>query len=774
MSDPFDLDHFPDGDIPFEEDAAPDPPPYLAGLNPPQSEAVRTIDGPLLVLAGAGTGKTRVLVTRLAHILATGNGFPGQILAVTFTNRAAMEMKERVGRIIGSAVEGMYWLGTFHAIGVKILRNHCHLAGLENNFTILDSDDQLRLVKQIVRHHNIDEKRHHPRILAGLIDGWKNRGLLPSQVPKDEARHYADGKAINLYGEYQDRLKTLNATDFGDLILLCLTLFQNNPDVLADYQRRFRYILVDEYQDTNVAQYLLLRLLAQGHRNICCVGDDDQSIYGWRGAEVGNILRFEKDFDGAKVIRLEQNYRSTGHILGASGGLIESNENRLGKTLWTDIKGGDKVTVNPVWDGREEARNIGEMIEDRQRKQQKLNEMAILVRAGFQTREFEERFLTLGIPHRIIGGFRFYERAEIRDVTSYLRHIHNENDSLALERIINVPKRGIGNATVSKLHAISRAEGCSLAKAAHRIIERDELRGKARNTLGQLLADFDRWRDLARDNDHIALTETILEESGYTEMWRMDKSPDAEGKLENLSELIRAMEPFEGLDDFLEHIALVMENARNDVQDRVSIMTLHGAKGLEFETVFLPGWEEDLFPGKKSLEEHGAKGLEEERRLAYVGLTRAKREAHIFHVASRYLYGNYTSPAPSRFIGELPADHVEFNRAQGMYGQMTPGTATHEKTTRNDPAQSPPIWSGGYVQDTGAGQLDRSRAKSKISSPSYSPKEKAAKSKFKIGDRVFHDKFGYGTVSALDGNKLEVDFEKGSLRKIMDSFVSPA
>lgn len=757
MSDPFDIDNFSADDIPFEASAENITPPYMEGLNPPQRQAVETINGPLLVLAGAGTGKTRVLITRLAHILITGRGFPGQILAVTFTNKAALEMKQRVGAIIGDVVENMYWLGTFHAIGAKILRNHCDLAGLSGNFTILDSDDQLRLVKQVVRAHDIDEKRWNPRILAGLIDGWKNRGLMPGQVPSGEAHHYADGKAITFYGEYQARLKALNATDFGDLILLCLVLLQNNPAVLADYQRRFSHILVDEYQDTNVAQYLLLRLLAQGHRNICCVGDDDQSIYGWRGAEVGNILRFEKDFAGARIIRLEQNYRSTKHILAASGGLIQSNAARLGKTLWTDAEAGDKITVNPVWDGREEARHIGEMIEERQRRQQSPSQMAILVRAGFQTREFEERFLTLGVPYRIIGGFRFYERAEIRDVIAYLRHVHNPDDSLAFERIINVPKRGIGAATVNRLHTISRQKGCSLAKAAGMIIDTGDLRGRAKNTLGRLLEDFARWRDQLEDHDHIALTETILEESGYGEMWRLDKSPDAQGKLENLGELVRAMEPFAGLDEFLEHIALVMENSQNDIQDKVSIMTLHGAKGLEFETVFLPSWEEELFPSKRSLEESGEKGLEEERRLAYVGLTRAKKEVHIFHVASRYLYGNYTSPIPSRFIRELPADHVEFMPAQGMYGQ-----ATHRGFS-----DSPPDWSQGYA----AQGLDRSMAKARTSQPG---KKAAVISKFKIGDRVFHDKFGYGIITACEGNKLEINFEKGSVRKIMDIYVSAA
>jgi len=774
MSDPFDIDNFAADDNPFDapfEKSVPEyiPPEYVKGLNLPQQEAVEAIHGPLLVLAGAGTGKTRVLITRLAHILMTGNGYPGEILAVTFTNKAALEMKDRLRGIIGDTVESLYWLGTFHAVGVKILRKHSSLASLSSNFTILDSDDQLRLVKQIIRSHDIEEKKWSPRLLAGLIDGWKNKGLRPSQVPKEDAQLYADGRGITLYAEYQQRLKSLNAVDFGDLILTCLTLFQHNPELLADYQRRFRYILVDEYQDTNVAQYLLLRLLAQGHKNICCVGDDDQSIYGWRGAEVGNILRFEKDFEGAKIVRLEQNYRSTPHILGASGGLIEANQGRLGKTLWTEAQSGEKVTVTPVWDGREEARKIGEMIEERQRQKQNLSGMAILVRAGFQTREFEECFLTLGLPHRIIGGFRFYERAEIRDVTAYLRHIHNPDDSLAFERIINVPKRGIGEASVQKLHAISRRDNCALSVAAAKIIETDDLRGKAKNAIEKLLEDFARWRDQAQDNDHMALTEAILEESGYRDMWRMDKSPDAEGKLENLSELSRAMEPFEGLPDFLEHIALVMENSQSDVQDKISIMTLHGAKGLEFDTVFLPGWEEDLFPSKKSLEEQGTKGLEEERRLAYVGLTRAKKEAHIFHASSRYLYGNYTSPIPSRFLSELPAAHVDFGNARRMYGQET-DLNTAQKNS-HEFSESAPLWS---LASQKPSQLDRSRAKKSLARSGSPGRTKTATANFAIGDRVFHDKYGYGAVITVDGNKLDVDFEKGSLRKIMDSYVTPA
>lgn len=763
MSDPFDIDNLPEYSSPQEEIKNAVPPFYLEGLNPPQLEAIEHVDGPVLVLAGAGTGKTRVLTTRLAHILATGRAFPNQILAVTFTNKAALEMKERVGAIIGDAVENMFWLGTFHSICVKILRRHADLAGLSPNFTILDQDDQLRLIKQLVRAADIDEKRFPPRMLAGLIDSWKNKGLLPHQVPKNEGHLYADGKGIELYTAYQGRMKTLNAADFGDLILLCVHLFQNNPHILGEYQNRFRYILIDEYQDTNISQYLWLRLLAMSHKNICCVGDDDQSIYGWRGAEVGNILKFEKDFEGAKVIRLEQNYRSTTHILGAASGLINSNQGRLGKTLWTAKEGGEKVTVNAVWDGRAEARAIGDMIEDLQRKKQPLNEMAILVRAGFQTREFEENFLTLGVPYRIIGGVRFYERAEIRDAMAYLRVINNPGDGLAFERIINVPKRGIGDTTVAKIHRIANASNISLLQAARDIVQTDEISKKAKSSLTTVIENFDRWREAAKDISHLDLTDTVLEESGYYDKWRNDKSPDAPGKLENLSELVRGMEAFESLGEFLEHISLVMENTADNKYDSVSIMTLHGSKGLEFDTVFLPGWEEELFPSRKSLEEHGEKGLEEERRLAYVGITRAKKRAHIFYAATRYMFGNYTSPIPARFIEELPNEHVERHGQQGL--------------SSSDQSE------GGYNPSANLGfnfgegkenyQLDRSRAKKRPTS-SRSAQSKATASEFSVGDRVFHDKFGYGEVASIDGNKLTIDFEMSSSRKVMDSFIKPA
>lgn len=665
-SDPFDLDSF--------EESPPQPmlrggvdPAYLKDLNAPQRQAVEATEGPILVLAGAGTGKTRVLTTRIAHLIATGRAYPGQILAVTFTNKAAREMGGRVEALIGQPVAGL-WMGTFHSISARILRRHAELVGLKSNFTILDTDDQIRLLKQLLAAENLDDKRWPARMLAGLIDRWKNRAWSPDQVAESESYAFADGMGQKLYAAYQARLKTLNACDFGDLLLHCTTLLQKNPDVLADYHRRFHYVLVDEYQDTNVAQYLWLRLLAQSRKNICCVGDDDQSVYGWRGAEIKNILRFEEDFPGAGTVRLEQNYRSTGHILAAAGGLIATNEGRLGKTLWTEAGDGEKVTVQGVWDAQEEARVIGENVENRQSNQESLDTMAVLVRAGFQTREFEDRFITLGVPYRVIGGPRFYERQEIRDAMAYLRVIAQPDDDLAFERIVNVPKRGLGNASIQKLHHLARSHGISMTRAARQIVELEELRPQARNTLTRLMGDFDRWQEASTRIPHTELAETILEESGYTAMWQADKSPDAPGRLDNLAELIRAMESFENLQGFLEHIALVMENDEAGSGEKLSIMTLHGAKGLEFDTVFLPGWEEGVFPNQRSLDEGGLKSLEEERRLAYVGITRAKKKAHILFAGSRRIFGQWQSSIPSRFIDELPAEHLEQESAQESIG----------------------------------------------------------------------------------------------------------
>lgn len=767
MTDPFDLNS-------FETVAARPPagsPPYLQGLNDRQLEAVEALDGPVLVLAGAGTGKTRVLTTRLAHLLATGRAMPGQILAVTFTNRAAREMRERVGRTIGDVVEGMQWLGTFHAVAARILRRHAELAGLKSNFTILDTDDQIRLLKQLLSAANIDEKRWPPRMLAAMIDGWKNRGLTPEKVNIGDAAAFADGKGAAFYKAYQDRLKMLNAADFGDLLLHGLTILQNHPDVLADLQRRFKYILVDEYQDTNVAQYLWLRLLAQKHRNICCVGDDDQSIYGWRGAEVGNILRFETDFPGAKIIRLEQNYRSTEHILAASSGLIAANQSRLGKTLWTERSGGDKVTVRGVWDGAEEARNIGEQIEQLQRKQHKLSEIAILVRAGFQTREFEDRFLTLGVPYRIVGGPRFYERQEIRDAMAYLRLVAQPDDDLAFERIINVPKRGLADGTMQALHKLARRENTPILRAAQTLVETDELRPAARRSLAGFLNDLDRWRGQAGLLRHTELAQTILEDSGYTAMWQADKSPDAPGRLENLAELVRAMESFENLGGFLEHISLVMENEESQTGDKVTVMTLHAAKGLEFDTIFLPGWEEGVFPNQRSLDEGGTKSLEEERRLAYVGITRARRNAHILFAANRRVFGQWQSAIPSRFIDELPAAHIEMLSQPGLYGSERSGFGSPSQSWGADSSD----WSSPKTRrwsDDGP-KARREAPMIEVKARTIRPPAKTV-SAFKVGARIFHDKFGYGQVIAVDGNKLEIDFDNSTPKKVIDSFVKHA
>jgi DNA helicase-2/ATP-dependent DNA helicase PcrA len=760
---------------PGRMDAEPAAPPsaaeptYVAGLNEAQRRAVEAVDGPVLVLAGAGTGKTRVLTTRLAHILFTGRAWPSQVLAVTFTNKAALEMKERVEAILGRPTESM-WIGTFHAVGVRILRRHAELVGLKPNFTILDVDDQLRLVKQVMAVAGVDEKRWPARGMLAVIDRWKDRGLTPAKVSGAHASEFAAGRAVALYRDYQDRLSTLNAVDFGDLLLHCLTLFTGNGDVLADYQRRFRYILVDEYQDTNVAQYLWLRLLAQVSHNICCVGDDDQSIYGWRGAEVGNILRFEKDFPGATVIRLEKNYRSTNHILGAASGLIAHNEGRLGKTLWTDREGGGRVAVRGVWDGDEEARVVGDEIETLQRKGHALAGIAILIRAGFQTREFEERFLTLGLPYRVIGGPRFYERREIRDAIAYLRVIVQPDDDLAFERIVNLPRRGIGVAAMQVVHRLARAEEIPLTPAVRRLLDTDEIQARARKALASLLSDFDRWRGRLDDMPHAELVGLVLDESGYTAMWQNDNAADAPGRLENLKELVVAIAEFETLAAFLEHVSLVMETTAAAGGDMVNIMTLHSAKGLEFDTVFLPGWEEQLFPHQRHLDEDGLKGLEEERRLAYVGLTRARSRAVISFAANRRIFNQWQSTIPSRFIDELPEDHIERVSDQGLYtGARGQGGDLSEDGLGFDFATPGGRRSRRLAQARArAGQ----RAIDGSAWPAPSPEGKSSGG-FKVGDEVFHTKFGYGRVRVVDGDKLEIKFQTG-VKKVIDRFVKPA
>ena len=761
------------------------PTPYLDGLNPEQRDAVESLDGPLLVLAGAGTGKTRVLTTRIGHILATRRAAPWQILAVTFTNKAAREMKERIGSLIGGSVEGMQWLGTFHSIGVKILRRHAELVGLKSNFTILDTDDQIRLLKQLIQAQGLDEKRWPARQLANVIDGWKNRGLSPDQVPQDEAYLFAQGNGITLYAAYQARLKVLNACDFGDLLLECIRLFRENPDILGIYHDRFRYILVDEYQDTNVAQYLWLRLLAQSNHNICCVGDDDQSIYGWRGAEVDNILRFEEDFPGAKVIRLERNYRSTAHILAAASHLITHNEGRLGKTLHPQIEDdeAEKVTVTSAWDSEEEARTIGDQIETLQRHGHELNDIAILVRASFQMREFEDRFITMGLNYRVIGGPRFYERAEIRDALAYFRAMVQPADDLAFERIVNTPRRGLGDATVRQVHALARDQEIPLMEAATEIVGSEELKPRPRNALKSLLGQFNHWRTMLPTMKHTELAEIILDESGYTEMWQKDKSPDAPGRLENLKELIRSMEEFDSLPSFLEHIALVMDRDAAESNDAVSIMTLHSAKGLEFDTVFLPGWEEGLFPHQRALDESGTKGLEEERRLAYVGITRAKKRAKIYVASNRRIHGLWQNSIPSRFLDELPNKHVEIEETQstyGGYGSSGVGGSIYGKSRfdSSDPYEGSyetPGWK--RMQSNKANRtkdrnkdIRKTRATTTIEGELVAKSVSDGPSKFAVGERVFHIKFGYGDIRSIEGNKLTIQFQTGQ-KRVLDSFV---
>ncbi|MET3579377.1 DNA helicase-2/ATP-dependent DNA helicase PcrA [Mesorhizobium robiniae] len=861
-------------------------PDYLNGLNPEQRLAVETTEGPVLVLAGAGTGKTRVLTTRIAHILATGKAFPSQILAVTFTNKAAREMKQRIGILIGEGnVEGMPWLGTFHSIGVKLLRRHAELAGLKSDFTILDTDDVVRLIKQLIQAEGLDDKRWPAKQFAQMIDGWKNKGLGPADIPEGDARAFANGKGRELYKAYQERLKTLNACDFGDLLCHPIRIFRANPDVLKEYHKRFKYILVDEYQDTNTAQYMWLRLLAQrpqssplegevpakraegvaaegtaqssktlasstaartppgraspGHPplkgegnlrpatvNICCVGDDDQSIYGWRGAEVDNILRFDKDFPGAAIIRLERNYRSTAHILGTASHLIAHNEGRFGKTLFTErvAEDDEKVHVHAAWDSEEEARAVGETIEAYQRQKHNLNDMAILVRASFQMREFEDRFVTLGLNYRVIGGPRFYERLEIRDALAFFRVVAQGADDLAFERIVNVPKRGLGEATIRQIHDTARALRIPMLEAASKLAESDELKPKPRAALREVSANFERWQKALETTPHTELAETILEESGYTDMWKNDRSVEAPGRLENLKELIRSMEEYESLRSFLEHVALVMDAEQNAELDAVNIMTLHSAKGLEFETVFLPGWEEGLFPHQRALDEGGRSGLEEERRLAYVGLTRAKKNLHLWFVSNRRIHGLWQSTIPSRFLDELPEAHVEVAEGGNSYGgygnpygggsfasgrggqgagRQNPYGASRfdnvgaEKSGAFSNTYATPGWqraqknrteatdrnwgsrSGHQVERIGYGETDsgygagRTSVKGRTIDGELVAKSVAdTPSAFSVGDRVFHQKFGNGNISAIEGNKLTIDFDKAGQKRVLDGFVA--
>ncbi|WP_434287939.1 ATP-dependent helicase [Celeribacter sp. SCSIO 80788] len=772
---------------------------YLDALNPAQREAVETLDGPVLMLAGAGTGKTKALTARIAHLLNTGRAQPREILAVTFTNKAAREMKSRVAGLMGMELEGMPWLGTFHSVCVKLLRRHAELVGLKSNFTILDTDDTIRLLKQLISAAGIDEKRWPARQLAGMIDSWKNRALTPSAVSGGEGSEF-NGMGVKLYAQYQERLTTLNAVDFGDLLLHMVVVFQKHPDLLAQYQRWFKYILVDEYQDTNVAQYLWLRLLARGHNNICCVGDDDQSIYGWRGAEVGNILRFEKDFPGAKVVRLEQNYRSTAHILASANSVISGNKERLGKELRAVKDEGEKLRLIGHWDGEEEARWVGEEIEalhggtrSRLRKYS-LDDIAILVRASHQMRAFEDRFLSIGLPYRVIGGPRFYERMEIRDAMAYFRIVTQPEDDLAFERIINTPKRGVGDKALQDIQITARSNGVSLLEGAKIAVDEGLLKGKAKSGVAQLVADIERWSSLnvqqirygVEDEDalvedvaydpaeigHIELAERILDESGYTAMWQNDKSPEAPGRLENLKELVKALEQFENLAGFLEHVALIMDNDSGEDGEKVTIMTLHGAKGLEFPVVFLPGWEEGLFPSQRSMDENGTKGLEEERRLAYVGITRAEELCTISFAANRRVYGQWQSQLASRFIDELPVDHVDVETPSGLYG----GQRSYEAPTyeANPSSRFESRAAKADVYNSPGWKRMQSRTQRAGTPRTPVTIDMKASASFTLGDRVFHKKFGYGEVMEIEGDKLTIEFDHAGTKKLVAGFVMPA
>lgn len=742
---------------------------YTSGLNEAQRRAIETMDGPVLVLAGAGTGKTRVLTTRLAHLLSSGKAMPGQIMAVTFTNKAAGEIRERVSALLGRSVEGWY-LGTFHALAARLLRPHAERVGLKPSFTILGTDDQLRLVKQLLEAENIDDKKAPPRMILSVIERWKDRGLVPEDVA-NKISEMANGKGPKLYAMYQERLRELNACDFGDLMLHQLTLLRKHPDVLEEVQNRFQYLLVDEYQDTNVAQYLWLRLIAQKNKNICVVGDEDQSIYGWRGAEIGNILRFEEDFPGATVVRLEENYRSSGHILGAASKLIANNEMRLGKTLWTMAEMGEKVQVRTLWDGEEEARWAADEIEALQRKRIPLSQIAIMVRAGFQTRQFEERFISLGIPYRVLVGARFYERQEIRDAMAYMRLIASPDDDLAFERIINVPKRKIGPAAIQQLYAFAKMHGYSLSESAFRLSETDELKPMLRTTLQNLMQSFMRWRSLLETMPHAEVAQIALDESGYTGMWQADKSPDAPARLDNLKELISAMSEFDTLAGFLEHVSLVLDTTDKSNEDQVSLMTLHGAKGLEYNYVFLPGWEEEIFPSRLSLSENGTRGLEEERRLAYVGITRARVQAWISHVANRFVYGSWVNALPSRFINELPSEHIERVSTIGGGGNVS----SHRSSSlggwdEERREKSPPLWQ--QIKSNQPRSIQAPPKSLQIEGKVREIESPQREGKFNKGDRVVHATFGVGTVFRVNQDKLEIAFDKGGVKKVMEGFVT--
>ncbi len=704
---------------------------WMDSLNEIQQQAVDHVSGACLILAGAGTGKTRTLVSRFANIVYQKKATADEILCVTFTNKAANEMKYKIANLTACNNYAM-WVGTFHSLCLKILRNYPELVGLKPNFTILDASDQKRLLKDVLVDLDIDVKTWSEKELIEHISRLKDRAIMPNLASQKEFTSIADGKLIDAYFNYQARLKFLNAVDFGDLIMLCIELFKDNSSVLKKYTTLFRYILVDEYQDTNVAQYKWLKLLtsANAEPNICCVGDDDQSIYGWRGAEIGNILNFEKDFKAAKIIKLEQNYRSTGHILACAARIISHNQSRFDKTIFTASKDGEKVSLVSLKDGYSEARFVAKIIEAARKNGQSLSQIAILVRSSFQTREFEEKLFTAAIPYKVIGGARFYEREEIRDAVAFLRVIHKQSDDMAFERIINKPARGVGKATIAKLKLVSRAQSIFMFEAAEMILKTDELATRAKNALGDAMGLLSTFIDFSKDNNYIETLKMALDKSGYIKHWADSNDIKAPSKVENLSELLNALKQFENTSEFLEHIALAMEGIDDGQSDMLSIMTIHASKGLEFDWVFLPGWEDRIFPNDRALEQGGSKALEEERRLAYVGITRAKKKCYILFVKNRFVHGNWIECTPSIFINEISGANTNIVNLNS--------NSLHIPNFNNS---------------------QRTLALSKT------------KSKFSKAERCFHQKFGMGTVEAVSDDYLVINFDSAKIKKVMSSFV---
>ncbi|MBY0581113.1 MAG: UvrD-helicase domain-containing protein [Rickettsiales bacterium] len=709
---------------------------YLSGLNENQLEAVSHINGPLLILAGAGTGKTKVLTSRIIHILNNNIAFPSQILAVTFTNKAANEMKQRVDKFLENVTSSMN-IGTFHSIAAKILRRHAELLGYTSDFTIINQDDQLRVTKQLIKDYNLDEKSVSPKILLYYINRFKDRAIIPENVTANEAEHFAFGKLNKLYTEYQIRLKNFNAMDFGDLLLNNIQLFNNNLDICLYYQNKFKYILVDEYQDTNIAQYLWLRTLSQNNNNICCVGDDDQSIYAWRGAEITNILRFDKDYPNAKVVRLEKNYRSTQHILNLASKLIANNANRHFKNLWTDRTDGDKVKVINYYDDKEEARAIADEIDMLERlKKTTLSNIAILVRAGYQTRNFEESLNFLGVPYRIVGSTKFYDRLEIKDCIGYIRLLVNKNDNLAFERVVNTPKRGVGNSTIMGVLNVAKEQNISMFDAAKGMIGEKKVKGKAMESLNHFITSIEESDNNLGVGNHAGVVKVLLNKAGYIDMWKNDDKHESRERIDNINELINSLSEYENLQEFLEYISLISDADNVAEDNRVNIMTIHAAKGLEFDTVFLPGWEEGVFPSSKSIEEKKESGLEEERRLAYVAITRAKRNLSISYACYRRIYGDFQASEVSRFINELPKDSYQL---VNNYFNSSLASAQKNAISFKD-----------------------------VRKENYKP---VKKEKFSIGTKVSHIKFGRGIVLSAEGDIKEIFFEKEGVKKIMSEFL---